>query len=654
MKTTFLFLSFILGSSASLFAQKESKNTCANAKAKQFNIKSNTLNLQQIARTEKYDVNFYRLDLNMSNTSTDLAGVVEIHGKAKVILDSVLIELFQDFTINDIKLNDVSVAYNRTLSAIIVPVNLAANQSFKISVDYAGTPPTAATNPLGGAGMTNDFSPSWGNQVTWSLSEPFSAYEWFPCKQSLTDKADSVDVNITIPDNLKAGSNGKLTAITYPSTGMATYHWKHRHPIDYYLISVAIADYNEYNVYANPVGSSPVLIQNYIYDSPGYLDQFQADIEETADFLELFSEKFGLYPFNNEKYGHCIAPLGGGMEHQTMTTQAYFEKGLTAHELAHQWWGNQVTCQSWADIWVNEGFASYAEYIMLENLYPTEKAGDMLSRHNNIMSQPGGSVWVEDSLNAGRIFSGRLTYNKGAAIVHTIRYLVNNDNIFFQGLKNYQNMYKNKTALGVDFQSIMEDVSGVDLTEAFEQWYFGEGYPTYAGKWNMNGNDLHLIVSQTVSAQASTPMFTNPIDVLVTLDNGTDTTLRLPVSSLNNQYIISLPANATGISFDPENWIINQNGPIINETNMNLTGISEYEATDNFSVFPNPIDEKLTVNGTSESYTLNIIDPKGRVILTKQLGKNEEINTKNLESGSYLFQFKSADGKEVRRKIVKK
>lgn len=650
---TILFLSLFTFVTTSFFSQK-ARNACANAKVKHFNLKSNTLNIQQIARTEKYDVNFYRLDLNMTNTTTDLSGVVEIHGKARVTLDSVLFELFQDFTINDIKLNDVSVAYNRALSAIIVPVNLSANQSFKISIDYAGTPPTAATNPLGGAGMTNDFSPSWGNQVTWSLSEAFSAYEWFPCKQSLTDKADSVDVNITIPDNLKAGSNGKLTSITYPSAGLATYHWKHRHPIDYYLISVAIADYNEYNTYANPVGSSPILIQNYIYDSPGYLTQFQADIDATADFLELFSDKFGLYPFNDEKYGHCIAPLGGGMEHQTMTTQAYFSLGLTDHELAHQWWGDQVTCGSWADIWVNEGFASYAEYITLENLYPGNEVNDMFDRHDNIMSQAGGSIWVEDSLNAGRIFDGRLTYDKGAAFIHTIRYLVNNDNLFFQGLKNYQTIYKNKTALGVDFQSVMEDVSGVDLSTAFEQWYFGEGFPTYSGKWNMNGNELHLIVSQTVSAQAATPMFTNPIDVLVSLDNGTDTILRLPISSLSNQYIISLPANATAISFDPENWIINQDGPITHETTMNLTGITEYETANDFNVFPNPVEDKLTVKGTSESYTLNIIDPKGRVILTKQVGKNEEINTKNLESGSYLFQFKSTEGKEVRRKIVKK
>src|SRR5690606_33758647 len=118
-------------------------------------------------------------------------------------------------------------------------------------------------------------------------------------------------------------------------------------------------------------------------------------------------------------------PLSGGMEHQTMTTQGYFEKGLTTHELGHQWWGDNVTCESWADIWVNEGFASYSEYLMLENLYPNETTSHMLDIHNNVKSNPNGSVWVQDSLNESRIFSGRLTYDKGAAIVHTFRFIMN-------------------------------------------------------------------------------------------------------------------------------------------------------------------------------------------------------------------------------------
>ncbi len=137
--------------------------------------------------------------------------------------------------------------------------------------------------------MTNDNSPSWGNQVTWSLSEPYSAFEWFPCKQSLKDKADSVAVNITVPSACKAGSNGVLTQVVDLGNGFSKYCWKHRFPIDYYLISVAVAEYVDYTVYANPVGApNPVPIQNFIYNNPNTLPNFQADIDETVDFIEYY------------------------------------------------------------------------------------------------------------------------------------------------------------------------------------------------------------------------------------------------------------------------------------------------------------------------------------------------------------------------------
>jgi aminopeptidase N len=199
---------------------------------------------------------------------------------------------------------------------------------------------------------------------------------------------------------------------------------------------VSVSKYVEYNVFAHPAGSTDsILIQNYIYDNPATLQNFKNDIDETADFLEYFSTIYGPYPFPNEKYGHCMAPLGGGMEHQTMTTQGTFSKGLTSHELAHQWFGDHVTCGSWADIWVNEGFATYSEYLMLSKLYPNEASAEMSGNHNQVLQQAGGAVWVEDSLNGSRLFSGRLTYAKGAAIIHTFRFIMNNDSAFFRALK---------------------------------------------------------------------------------------------------------------------------------------------------------------------------------------------------------------------------
>lgn len=653
-KTLLSFLIFII--SLSLFAQKE-EFSCSHIKSKNRMLKSNTLSVEQIAETERYDVHFYLLDLTMTNLSTDLSGTVEIHGTARENLDSVWFELFETFTISEIKLDGNAITYNRNLSAIKVPVNLLENDSFIISVTYNGTPPDASTNPLGGSGMTNDNSPSWGNQVTWSLSEPFSAFEWFPCKQSLTDKADSVFVNITVPSTCKAGSNGVLVQEIDLGNGTTKFMWEHRHPIDYYLISVAVAEYVDYTVFANPIGApNPIPVQNFIYNNPETLPNFQADIDETVDFIEYFSGIFGLYPFHDEKYGHCMAPLGGGMEHQTMTTQGFFNNTLTAHELAHQWWGDHVTCKSWADIWVNEGFASYSEYLMLAEMYPGDEITDMDDRHQNIMSELGGSIWVEDSLDGGRIFDGRLTYDKGAAFIHTLRYIMNNDAQFFQSLQNYQSDFAFSTALGVDVQQVMENVSGLNLSTAFEQWYFGEGFPTYSAKWNVVGNNLYVNITQTTSMPSITPLFTNDLDLRFQRTGMSDTIIRFQIQSANENYTVEGLNTITNLNaIDPKNWIINNVGSIQHDLSLGTAGLEEIEEHNSVSIYPNPSSDVVEiVSNKIEIYTVKIIDPTGKLCFLRKVKTGEKINVAEFQSGLYLFQIESENGEQVTRKILRR
>jgi aminopeptidase N len=645
MKLPHLFFALLLFVSFRSVGQ-ESAIHCSKRDHRTHNVKSATLNVGQIAETEKYDVHFYQLDLTMTNVSTTLSGTGSIHATAKQALDSVLFELFSTFAITQIRLNGAPISYTRVASAVKVPVNAIANESFIIDVDYNGTPPTAQTNPLGGSGMTAASSPSWGNKVVWSLSEPFSAFEWFPCKQSLTDKADSCAVSITVPDSCKAGSNGILEHVTLLGNGQTRYDWKHRHPIDYYLISVSVAKYVEYNVYANPVGApSPILIQNYIYDNPGTLPNFQADIDETADFIELYYDLYGPYPFEDEKYGHCMAPISGGMEHQTMTTQGFFEKTLTSHELAHQWWGDNVTCASWCDIWINEGFASYSEFLMLENLYPGEEGPSMQQVHNSVMNQAGGSVWVLDSLNESRIFSGRLTYDKGAGIIHTMRYLINNDNLFFDALRAFQVAFKDSTSTGITFKNFMENFTGVNLTPFFNEWYFGEGYPTYSVKWNQSGNDVAVEISHLSSMQSVTPTFTNDIDLRFTRQGQADTIIRFNINSNAEQFSIYNIGTITGaIGIDPKNWIINKVGSISEDPNLHV-GIVNTEVNSGMRVFPNPSNGEFSIqNIPLNAYSYEIFDQSGKFILTKKVTKDERIRLTDLSEGTYILSFVLSDG----------
>lgn len=651
MKKSIFFTALILLITNSISAQNENSNQCSKRNKHTNSFKSATLSVAQITQTEKYDVNFYALDLNLTNISTNLSGTGRFDATSNQFLDTILYELYPSLVISDVKVNGMSVQFVRTLTAVKVAVNIPANVSFSVSTTYSGTPPTAVTNPLGGGGITYDNSPSWGNHVVWTLSEPFSAYEWFPCKQSLTDKADSCEVKITVPDTCKAGSNGLLENIVPLGNGFTRYEWKHRHAIDYYLISLSVAKYIDYTIYANPVGApNPIMIQNYIYDNPATLANFQTEIDETASFIELFYSLYGPYPFEDEKYGHCMAPIGGGMEHQTMTTQGSFSNTLTAHELAHQWFGDNVTCKSWCDIWVNEGFASYSEYLMLENLYAGQEVQSMLDVHTNVMSQNGGSVWVLDSLNENRIFSGRLTYDKGSAIIHTIRYMVNNDSLFFATLRNFQNTYANSTAYGIDIRNIFQSATGINFTPFFEQWYFGQGYPTYSVKWEQAGNDALVQINHITSKPNITSTFTNPISLRFLRQGMQDTTITFDINSnSDNFYISNLGPIGNMIYVDPANWVINNVGTVVQDNSLSIEESASFES---IQVVPNPNNGQFKLVGLKEDSYLEIYSMNGVVVKEMNLSPNQNIDISSLPQGTYLLEISNSTGNKTLRLVT--
>lgn len=642
--------------SQSVLAQTE-KPSCSALKSALFQTKSASLNNKQIRLTEKYDVKHYFLNLEANNLNTNISGNVRMTAVARVPLDTVLYELFQSLEVQSIRLNGLQVPFVRQGSALIVPCQIGAGATFTVETSYSGTPPTAATNPLGGSGLSNAASPSWGNRVTWSLSQPFSAYEWWPCKQSLRDKIDSVDVHITVPSSCKAGSNGVLKQIVDLGIGKTRYEWKHRYPIAYYLISIAVAEYVEYAFKASIPGTTDsVLVQNYIYNNPATLPFFKDEIDLTAQFIQTFSRLFGPYPFKNEKYGHCMAPLGGGMEHQTMTTQGSFNKTLTAHELAHQWFGNATTCASWADLWVNEGFARYSEYLMLEELFPGEEKDAMLSYHNSVMQQAGGAVWISDSLNGTRLFSSRLTYNKGGAILHTFRYLLQNDSIFFRVLKKYHQRFLDSTALGADFIQILEEESGQDFTPAFEQWYYGEGFPTYTARWNNVNGDLHLRLSHTVSMPSVTPTFTTPLEILFRRTTGADTTIRFPVNQNTEFFIVPGLGNVQSIlSLDPSNWIINRNGNTSRDPNLVVTSVQDSKiAARDVNIFPNPTSDHIWLKTNFGEARYSLYDAKGQKLIEAEFSGEVELDLSSFSGRYFHLQIESKSGNRTLHKVIRR
>lgn len=652
MKRFFLLLSLLL--SHLLFAQEFQPGTraadwCATGHMRDLSLRPVTT-FSHAALMNQYDVKFYWLDLKMERNTKYLDGKVTMRATSIVAIDSFGFELHTSLTIDSVKVNGITRTVYRNVneSAALLGAGFPANTSLNVEIWYHGLP-TAVGGAAIGSGISTGTSGSWGNQVTWTLSEPYSAYEWWPCKQSLTDKADSSWVFVTTDVTNKVGSNGLLTAITPMGGGKHRYEWKSSHAIDYYLISVTIAKYVEYNIWAHPAGyPDSILVQNYIYDNPSTLPYFKADIDRTPELIELFSERYGLYFFADEKYGHAMAPFSGGMEHQTMTSLGFFNFDLIAHELAHQWFGDNVTCRTWNDIWVNEGFASYSEYVANEFLNPGDEVAWMQSTHDNVMSQPGGSVFCTDTTNVSRIFSGRLTYDKGAAIIHMIRHEVNNDSLFWLALQTYQQQYRDSTASGVQFQHVVETVTGVDLDNFMADWYFGEGYPTYDVEWAHVGGLFYVETTES-SSTGVTPFHRNTVTYTLHRSSGGDTLVRVLHTGTTTYFSLPVSGTVTSIEVDKENWVLNQVGSITQDLTIGQDQpISEQQP----QVWPVPAHDQLHLRTEADGY-VHLYDLHGRLVLSTQLQAGiHTLSLEGLASGVYLLHLPTATGFAHRQVVV--
>jgi aminopeptidase N len=551
---------------------------------------------------ELYDVKFYFFDLCVSNDIPGVDGSVALD--IQVLsdeLDSIVLQLVDSAIIDSILVNQINTHYLHSNDFIRIPVEgTSAGDMLTVRVYYHLMDISEPNN----RGIST-YRSSDGRSLAWSLSEPFYAKKWFPCKQILTDKADSSYLFFTVRDSLMVGSNGLLRNKVPLDSGWVRYEWVTTYPMAYYLPSFAVADYLDYSFYAKLNAGDSVLIQNFIPDDSSYLALNKEAIDATAKIIEVFSSAFGLYPFLKEKYGHCVAPLGGGMEHQTMTTIDNFDFELVAHELAHQWFGDYVTCNDWQDIWINEGFASYAELIAIEAIKPAERNDWLLDAYSLSISENGGSVYIPevDSANDDRIFDYRLTYRKGAYLLHMIRHQLNDDSIFFAVLRKFIATYGNETAGAIEFRNILEELSGRSFETFFNQWYYGEGHPVFSIRWEHSNDSLKIYLSQHGSSPLITPFFNVIVDFKISYFGG-DTLVKFYQDQSEMVYSIPFNKKVYKISLDNENWILKE----ILSTKRILTDDSV-----RFSIFPNPANDVVYVENVDIglSFNVEIYDSKG-------------------------------------------
>jgi aminopeptidase N len=588
------------------------------------------------ALMSNYDVKFYKLDLEASDTTNYLSGSATI--LIRIIdspLNEFIFELANDYSVDSVLLDSVKADFIHQDDKITVTsaTDQEKNSLASIQIFYFGSVSAGDSNP----GIYNKRSNQLGKNVTYTLSEPYYSKKWFPCKQVITDKADSVYVFVTTDSGLKAGSNGILTSAVSLPGDKVRYEWKSHYPIAYYLISIAVGDYNDYSFYVNIDGfEDSILIQNYIYNTADFLTDNKVNIDKTKDLVALFSEKFGLYPFREEKYGHTIVPMGGGMEHQTMTTLGFFSFELIAHELAHQWFGDNVTCATWQDIWINEGFASYSEYIANQYLISRDKASLWMSdAHDYVKTEPGGTIYIPDTdiSDHRRIFDNRLSYKKGAAVIHMIRHEIQDDSLFFHVLKEFQSSFKANVATGLDFKMILEEQTSKDFTDFFNQWYFGEGYPILDVSWDYN-NDTLTINSFQTSSSAANPVFNTLVEYRIKLNRG-DTSILMRQRSNYDQYKIFLNEKVTDLKVDPDKWLL---------MDVNVQNYLEKERK--YIITPNPARDKLEIQFSKpvEEYRIYIADTSGRIIENfKSNTQYYRLDVDSLSKGLYFILIREND-----------
>jgi aminopeptidase N len=621
--------------------------------------------LSQNLLENKYDVKQYILDLQISNSTTAISGNVIINaGVAATSLDTLVVDLIDTATagqtymvVDSVFVNGILQEFQHHDDLVIIPLSTAIpqNQMFSARIYYHGDGNASSQTNYNGIAM-GDYV---GKMNTYTYSEPTWSKVWWPCKQVLSDKADSVIFYITTDSTNKSGSNGVLKSTENLSGGKIKYKWETKYPTAFYLISFTVGPYNEYNTYAPlPGGQDSVLLQNLLFsNSPLYQDHIRA-INKTKQLISLYSGLIGEYPFKDEKYGYCVvASQLGAMEHQTMCTIGYEAMDTTseaysiyyfwyvAHELAHQWFGDYVTCEKWNYIWFNEGFASYMEYVALQNLESQTKADYWIQNaHTTVLSLPGGSVYVPDSLasDENNVLDYRLQYKKGSSILHTLRYEINNDSLFFAVLKNFLSTYAFSVATADDFKQVAETTTGINFTDFFNQWYYGEGYPSFHINWSQN-NDTLLLVSNQTTSTTTTPLFKTHFDVKINCSAG-DTIVRLFQGSQNETYKIHFPEPVTSIEVDPHFWLIQKS--FIN------TGIRENEGSHFFRVFPNPSKDKITITVSEanlvKNATVSVFNIEGQLLMQQQISqKTTELDISKLSKGVLILKFNGNHKAEV-------
>jgi len=585
-----------------------------------------------------YDVKHLKFNLNFADTTLFISGDVTTTAQVTASLLSVYtFELDTLMIIDSAKVNGAVlpvVATGDSIRMITLPTALSSGDVFTAQIFYHGQPPA-------GSGFFNGVThavTAAGSNMVFTVSDPYVAKNWWPAKQCIDDKIDSVDMWVTVPAGQVVASNGLLHNIdSISNPGYYRYQWSTHYPIDYYLISVTVGPYVIDTSYIHFAGSiDSMLIQNFFLDTATFYPAFKSNFDSIRMIMAYYDTVYGRYPFWQEKYGMNYTTLPGGMEHQTMTTIGVTSVSVIAHELCHQWFGDHVTYNRWGDVWLSEAFATHSEDLFEEHFHSAAAAlAYRKTQHNYAMSAPGGSVFVTDTSSSNTLFDQRLVYDKGAAVVRMLRFLAPADSTFFNVLKAYQQTYAFGLGSEEGLQSIAETQYGISLDTFFNQWIYGQGYPKYAIKWDQVGSTVYVRLIQTTSSPASVPLFSTPLELQFHSATA-DTIVRVYNNADTQVYVFDWSPTMTTVYLDPNAWVLCKlNGLVGHDTTLSISN----EAPAGIEAYPNPAKNYWWIDQLPTGYNLSLTDIAGHTMWTgRSTPGTTTIPAANLARGTYLLK----------------
>ncbi len=652
MKNIYLFIGVTFALSAN---SQENKEFDSMVEAERKSA-SRTINLAVNPNTLDYDLTYHKLELTVDPAVLYIDGKITTTYTATANMSTLTFDLYDSMIVSSVRINGNTLFFAQPGTnelVITLPAMQMTGSSATVEITYGGIPPQ-------GLGFGSFAVESHnGVPVMWTLSEPYGARDWWPCKQDLNDKIDTIDVYITAPSEFVAVANGVEPEAPVVIGALKTTHFRHQYPIPAYLIAFAVSDYQTYNQQGGlGTPASPYFpIVNYLY--PETAAARITSLAPTPSIINFYETKFGAYPFRNEKYGHCEFGWGGGMEHSTVSFMGGFSRSLIAHEMGHQWFGDKITCGTWKDIWLNEGITEYLSGLVVEHLdgntaFRSWKSGKITSVTNINPATITSNLYLTDTelTNTDRIFSGTVTYNKGSMVTNMLRYKLG-DAMFWQVMNTYINnpQFTYKYAITTDFKNQIQTVSGVNMNEFFNDWVYGQGYPKYTiTVQNLVGNQAKINVSQT-QINSNVSYFEMPLEIKINGAAGATQTLRVDNTSNNQEFIVQTNFLISSVLFDPEKNIISKGNVITFNPVLGTLANNSFELSNAILLSPNPANDYLKIETPSniEFQNAQVFNLLGQKVLESN---ENNISVADLSKGIYAISIKTSEGL-IHKKFIK-